>query len=73
MAAYPGGVFHRMIQRGLTSYWSSTAQHARDMELEPLKTRRTQARRLRAHLEEVIETASDHLLAEAGFEVKPVA
>lgn len=61
MAAYPGGMFHRMIQRGLTSYWSSTAQHARGMDLAPLKTRRIQARRLRAHLDEVISVADGQL------------
>ncbi|MGR3839864.1 MAG: DUF6478 family protein [Cognatishimia sp.] len=61
MAAYPGGVFNRIMQRGLNRYWSGTAKHVRDMELGPLKTRRLQARRLRAHLDEVISVADGQL------------
>lgn len=61
MATNPGGVFHKVFQRGLTRFWAATAQGAQDMDLGRLRLRRHQARRLRSHLDEVISVADGQL------------
>lgn len=61
MTKNPGGVFHKVFQRGLTQFWAVTAQHAHEMALPHLRKRRDQARRLRAHLDEVISVADGQL------------